>query len=115
MKDKEYHRQYYQTNKKEIIQKNRTRRQKHRTQLETTMGGQCLHCHTKDKLHFHHIHPKDKFATISDMQRSGHAYEYILAEAQKCILLCQNCHEHLHDNKWKIIDLFHPATEVATP
>lgn len=61
-------------------------------------GGKCCIC-GYDKylgaIHFHHINPKEKDFTISnDRVKLVDA----IAESEKCVLLCANCHAEVHAN-----------------
>lgn len=60
-------------------------------------GGKCIRCgYNKcvNALAFHHIDPKTKEIRIS----SGNtiAYEKLIKELDKCVLLCLNCHAEVH-------------------
>ena len=44
---------------------------------------------------FHHINPSEKSFQISGMVREK-SRESILAEIQKCVCLCKNCHAEFH-------------------
>ena len=62
------------------------------------LGGKCCRC-GYDKciaaLEFHHRNPAEKkFALSAD--KNTHSWEDYLVEAQKCDLLCANCHAELH-------------------
>jgi 5-methylcytosine-specific restriction endonuclease McrA len=70
------------------------RRRKVKTLLVADFGGKCQICgyaKCQEALQFHHIDPADKEFGIA---RKGHtrSYERILVEANKCLLLCANCH-----------------------
>ena len=73
-----------------------------RKQIIAEHGGKCKHCGTGDVirgvggLHFHHIDPKTKVHTVSDMIRWRQPIESIREEANKCILLCSPCHIEEH-------------------
>lgn len=62
-----------------------------------TLGGKCLIC-KYDKytgsLDIHHLDPKIKDKNFSCMR--GWCKERILAEIEKCVLLCRNCHAEVH-------------------
>ncbi len=65
-------------------------------------GGKCQIC-GYDKpfptvYHFHHRDPKSKKFSIN---ASTKGYEKLIAEADKCDLLCSNCHNELHDKQWQ--------------
>lgn len=60
-------------------------------------GGKCQCCgydKCVEALDFHHIDPTTKEFGISD--GSTRSLEKTKAEADKCILLCANCHRELH-------------------
>lgn len=62
-------------------------------------GGRCSKC-GYDKcirsLSFHHRNPSDKKFCLSMRELSNHTWEKIQQEADKCDLLCMNCHHELH-------------------
>lgn len=53
-------------------------------------------------LHFHHKNPKEKLFQISSPPSKNTTFEEILREAQKCVLLCANCHAEVHAGISKI-------------
>ena len=60
-------------------------------------GGCCSICgydKCADALAFHHCDPKMKEFRIGGSRKS---WNNIRREADKCILLCANCHVELHD------------------
>lgn len=71
----------------------------YRITLKQQAGGKCSRC-GYDKclaaLHFHHTDPTQKSHTISE--RCGNiGIIRLKREADKCILLCANCHAELHE------------------
>jgi hypothetical protein len=56
----------------------------------------CLVCGEKDPnvLDFHHVDPKLKKENVKSM--SDRTEEKVLAEIEKCVILCANCHRRLH-------------------
>ena len=57
--------------------------------LRQAMGGKCSRCGYNEYiqiLHFHHL--KDKVKEVTRMMKE----EHMKIEAQKCTLLCPNCH-----------------------
>jgi transcription elongation factor Elf1 len=62
-------------------------------QVKITFG--CLLCSEKnpDNLHFHHVLPHLKIATISDMVSSRTKLFRILKEIDKCVCVCTACHK----------------------
>lgn len=71
--------------------------QKNRLRAIDALGGSCRLCGF-DKypcsLDFHHLNPKEKDPKFSSMR--GWSWERTLAEIEKCILLCKNCHSAVH-------------------
>lgn len=61
-------------------------------------GLTCELCNEKDPvcLEFHHIDPSTKIADISVMVRNRASVEKILAEMEKCEVICANCHRKTH-------------------
>ena len=63
-------------------------------------GGGCVKCgYNKNisALEFHHIDETLKEFTIDRRTLSNSSMETILKEAEKCILLCANCHREHHN------------------
>lgn len=64
-------------------------------------GGKCEKC-GYDKcigaLQFHHTNPENKKFEISRKINSSHSFNYeeLCKEADKCQLLCANCHSEIH-------------------
>lgn len=74
------------------------RRKKIKAMAVEYKGGKCVFCNynkCKDALHFHHLDPKKKefHLGLSGLTRS---WERVRKEADKCILVCANCHSELH-------------------
>ena len=49
-------------------------------------------------LQFHHLDPKIKDSTVSAMLRVKTDWTAIVAEIEKCAILCSNCHIKVHRN-----------------
>ncbi|MFA6253318.1 MAG: HNH endonuclease signature motif containing protein [Patescibacteria group bacterium] len=61
-------------------------------------GGKCKTCGYKksvEALEFHHINERKKKFGISG-QGLTRSWKSVKQEADKCILLCANCHRELH-------------------
>ncbi len=61
-------------------------------------GGKCIFCNYKKyngSLDFHHIDPKEKDFSISNLKLTTFN-EKIKKELDKCILVCSNCHGEIH-------------------
>ena len=59
-------------------------------------GGKCQCCgynNCIEALEFHHLNPAEKDFTISGTSKS---FESLKKEADKCILVCSNCHKEIH-------------------
>ncbi len=58
----------------------------------------CIRCGESNSicLDFHHIDVSKKDHEISAMIGDGYSREWILAEIEKCIVLCANCHRKEH-------------------
>ncbi len=72
-------------------------RRERKAKLVEEAGGGCQHCPYKaclDALSFHHTNPTEKITTVSRLMGS---ITQARAEAQKCILLCHNCHAEEED------------------
>jgi transposase len=75
------------------------RRRKMKTILVAEAGGKCCICgysRTMRALHFHHLEPSQKRHEIN-AKGVAVALEKLRAEAQKCVLLCSNCHAEVED------------------
>jgi hypothetical protein len=82
------------------------KRQKIKKKLIELHGGKCSICGYNKSiraLHFHHIDPTKKQFGIA---ASGccRAFDKILKEADKCLLVCSNCHCEIEDGLIDIID-----------
>jgi hypothetical protein len=66
-------------------------RLKRRAWAEEQLGGKCVRCGSTENLQFDHIDPATKTQAISRMWGSAEAL--LLAELQKCQLLCKPCHQ----------------------
>ena len=73
--------------------------------IKENRGGKCIRCGYNKclkALEFHHIDPAQKDFTISN---DHFKLMDAVKEAEKCILICSNCHKELHDNLWIIDEL----------
>ncbi len=64
-----------------------------KTTLREELGNKCIKCGYDDNpriLHFHHL--RDKVKDVSQIAN----YKAIKEEAEKCVLLCPNCHALTH-------------------
>jgi len=68
--------------------------------LITTAGGRCSLCgYSKNlaALVFHHTDSASKDFKLDMRSLSNRKLEPVLAEIEKCILLCSNCHAEIHN------------------
>jgi transposase len=75
------------------------RRRKVKMTLVAEAGGACCICgyaRNMRALHFHHVEPSRKRHEIN-AKGVAIAIEKLRAEAQKCVLLCSNCHAEVED------------------
>ena len=71
-------------------------RRKVKSLLVEYKGGECQVCgynKCNEALEFHHIDESTKEFGLSGSTKS---FERQKAEADKCVLLCSNCHKELH-------------------
>ena len=74
-------------------------RRRNKIRLVEYKGGKCEICgYNKciDALELHHLNPNEKEFGIAGETRS---LEKLKIEADKCILLCANCHRELHSKE----------------
>lgn len=68
-------------------------------QIVYIMGGECACCGYKkciSALELHHLNPSEKEFTISS--NVNRAWEKVINELPKTILVCANCHREIHSN-----------------
>jgi hypothetical protein len=91
---------HYVENKAGYSVRNRTRRaERKKWFFETVLKYlSCSKCPESDPvtLEFHHLDPLTKDSDISRMVNEFRSKESILAEIQKCIVVCANCHRKIH-------------------
>lgn len=83
-------------------------RQNTKRKLVEGFGGKCNKCgYNKcfDSLDFHHIDPIQKDFSIGDALASPKKWDILVREAQKCIMLCKNCHIELHSGLWQLSEI----------
>lgn len=72
-----------------------------RRRLIELFGGECSRCQYSEfagALEFHHIGPTQKSFALSGNALATHSWKEVQFEAEKCLLLCCNCHRLLHFN-----------------
>lgn len=66
------------------------------------LGGKCQRCGYNEfvsGLEFHHVDPDKKRNNATDVVYSNDYYK-ALAEIDKCVLMCSNCHRSLEAGNW---------------
>ena len=53
-------------------------------------------------LDFHHLDPSIKDRPVSKLVRLG-SWKRVMAEAEKCVVLCSNCHRKVHAGKLTLL------------
>ncbi len=58
----------------------------------------CRICQERDPvaLDFHHLDPSAKDLHLGGMMSNGYNADRLIAEIQKCVVVCANCHRKLH-------------------
>lgn len=66
-------------------------------------GGSCRHCGGRfpyPAMHFHHRNPAEKDVNWTKLRLRS--WDKIVAELDKCELLCANCHAVVHSSEWPV-------------
>ena len=98
---------YFQTpeNNANSYRKQKERALDRKKQLVDSKGGCCEICGYKKNysaLQFHHLDPSQKEKNLDSRKISNSTWEWCLKEAEKCQLLCANCHAEIHHPQFKI-------------
>ena len=89
---------YYSKHGKGIVASNRGKRKAETEELKRRAGGRCVRCgygKCLRALDFHHIDSSTKVFCVG--QRLGKTWDDVIREANKCELLCANCHREQQD------------------
>ena len=90
----------YTNNKHQNYQAQQKRGRKRKLELIKLKGAKCNRCNYNSNyaaLEFHHIKKGDKLFQLDLRSLSNRKWDVILSEAEKCILLCSNCHTEEHN------------------
>lgn len=87
--------------KKKAIDRQRENRFSFKEELRKLHGDKCIACGYSKcpaALHFHHVDPSQKKFEITSAihGKIKTDWEEIIEEANKCVLLCSNCHTEYH-------------------
>jgi|APSaa5957512622_1039677.scaffolds.fasta_scaffold07485_6 hypothetical protein len=97
---KQWNREYYLNNTDKEKERTKKRKQTLRRWFneykETLSCSKCGEGHPAC-LEFHHTKASEKDFMVSDsIERKGFSRDKILAEINKCTILCANCHRKIH-------------------
>ena len=99
---RQYHNKWYARNKSKQKKFVNARRQKiadwFKEYKATLKCSSCPENHPAT-FDFHHLDPKDKEISVSEVVNGGRSIQNIKKEIEKCIVLCANCHRKLHYNE----------------
>jgi hypothetical protein len=98
LKNKKYHKKYYDNNKEKIkgtikiwLDKKKERLKKYKINIGCQI---CGYKKCSDALDFHHPSSEQKIIDVSRLTRAK--WEIFLSEAKKCMVVCRNCHAEIH-------------------
>lgn len=96
----QYQRNHYYKNKIKYFERNYKRRRELIAFIKSfkTVCSRCGYNECVEALDFHHKNTKEKDSDIYLAIRRGWSKEHLLAEIEKCIVLCANCHRFIHTN-----------------
>lgn len=103
-KQKKCQHEYYLKNKEKYKENTRRRRKEYKEWfLNVRRSLKCERCEEDHPgvLDFHHRDPEEKENTVSVLSTQLYPKEKILAEIEKCEVLCANCHRKLHWDQHK--------------
>jgi hypothetical protein len=98
-KNREYQRKWYKKNRELQIARNKAnKRGKYEWFREYKKKLACIICGENHPatLDFHHRNPKYKEGNLAAVMSHNLSLENIIAEIEKCDVLCSNCHRKLH-------------------
>lgn len=93
---------YRSSNREQENRYAKTRRNKLRDTYDEYMKDKvCEHCGYSDSrsLVWHHLDPSVKKNGIVQLIGKKHSWETILEEINKCICVCHNCHNIIHNHQ----------------
>ena len=93
LRDPEFRARNVETNQETRV---RARARNKRIRQEFLDAG-CLDCGSAEDLHFHHVDPSTKVKEVASLAGAGASVEALLAEIEKCVVVCQPCHMARHD------------------
>ncbi len=108
-----------QGNKKlQCYRAQQSRGRKRKLRLIELSGNCCTKCGYRrnfSALEFHHVCPSDKSFTLDLRSLSNRRWEVILSEADKCVLVCSNCHKEIHNPDCLLPEKSRFAADILHP
>lgn len=92
-------RKWYVNNSEKVRKKTKARRQEIREWFQEYKKGLCCSKCSENHpscLDFHHRDKQSKDDCVYKMVVDGYSKDRIMAEIEKCDVLCSNCHRKLH-------------------
>lgn len=83
----------------------KTWRQRTKEKIVVSMGGKCVLCEYSkcmSALELHHLDPSKKSFSFGGIRANPKAWNLIVEELKKCILICSNCHREVES---KLVDV----------
>jgi hypothetical protein len=80
-------------------------RKRTKARIVESMGGKCSICgysRCDEVLELHHLEPEKKKFGFSSIRANPKAWETIVTELRKCVLLCSNCHKEVEAGHAKV-------------
>lgn len=81
------------------VKNNWSKGRQYKKELIRSFGGLCQRCNNEWPpyvMEFHHRNPHTKLYSLNIGDLGKRLWRDILLEAQKCLLLCSNCHKIIH-------------------
>lgn len=103
---KQYKREWNHRNRQSRYDYKQELLRKFKASLLLDKGGRCLKCGLKyngsnaSVFDFHHTYPQDKEFNINLGNMNKYSKKKIIKEADKCNILCSNCHRLKHSSKY---------------
>jgi hypothetical protein len=86
-------------------EKVKTWRRRTKSRIVEAMGGACCICgynKCTSALALHHLDPSKKDFALSSLRANPKRWQTVVAELEKCILVCHNCHNEIHEGMTSI-------------
>lgn len=100
---RQYFRSWYHNNKAVVTENNHSYRMRKLKKFFDAVRHRlfCVKCGERDLacLDFHHRNPDEKECCVVQRARNG-TVEAALVEAEKCDVLCSNCHRKFHHSEF---------------